>query len=244
MCASLIKMNQENSGNECGNCQKVSVELKKAHSKLKKFEERVTNMEGRLAAVRKEVGKERQKRRAMEAFHSNTVGEIKDTLEEMARISKIVEENILRTGRKEYQVDKEKKKIDEQVEDDATLPESFCSNESGLDTAMEFPEPEDDTLLPSLSRDMIKRYQENDPIVGKAKAYLEAGRRPTKSQMRNEKKMVLELLKEWDKLQMIDGVILDAWSISWYYLKFLRKRLSRVYTTTWGTLVQKKHLIC
>jgi len=91
--------------------------------------------------------------------------------------------------------------------DETTLFETFCNGEDGLDAALENSGFQEDNALPSLSSEEMRKYQENDPVVGKVIAYYKLKKRPTRRNTRNEDKRVLELLKEWDRFQLLQGVI-------------------------------------
>ncbi|KAK3726814.1 hypothetical protein QZH41_019605 [Actinostola sp. cb2023] len=60
---------------------------------------------------------------------------------------------------------------------------------------------------PTLSVEDLNSLQDKDRVLGKIKAYLELGRKPTRRETRNEEKEVLRVLKFWDRLYLNEGII-------------------------------------
>lgn len=64
------------------------------------------------------------------------------------------------------------------------------------------PEP-----LPSLDRNTLRRLQEEDRVIGKAKAYLRNGRKPTIKEIKGEDKDVRRVLRLWDQLVVLNDIL-------------------------------------
>lgn len=61
--------------------------------------------------------------------------------------------------------------------------------------------------LPVLSLDELRDAQQNDPCLSRVLFYINRGKRASRRERAGEIHKVLRLLKQWDKLKMVDGVL-------------------------------------
>lgn len=60
--------------------------------------------------------------------------------------------------------------------------------------------------FPVLSQSDLLSHQKQHPVVSRAVHYVERRRRPSRHERYNESQQMLRVLKQWDKLTLLDGI--------------------------------------
>lgn len=63
------------------------------------------------------------------------------------------------------------------------------------------------TIGPGMTYGEIQREQKGDEVISKVLKYLEIGRKPSRKERKTENKLVLRVIKTWDRLFLHDGVL-------------------------------------
>lgn len=62
------------------------------------------------------------------------------------------------------------------------------------------------TLLKYDSKD-VKKMKSEDPVIGQFLKYFETGVKPTRAERQKENRQVLDMVRQWDRMKFVDGVL-------------------------------------
>lgn len=68
-------------------------------------------------------------------------------------------------------------------------------------------EPPGQDMMPSLSLGDLRSHQQQDPVISRVAHYVDRRRRPSRRERFNESQPTLRVLKQWDKLTILDGIL-------------------------------------
>ncbi|XP_047446637.1 uncharacterized protein LOC125011456 [Mugil cephalus] len=68
-------------------------------------------------------------------------------------------------------------------------------------------EPPGQDMLPSLSLTDLQLHQQQDPVISRVAHYVDRKRRPSRRERCNESQPTLRLLKQWDKLTLLNNIL-------------------------------------
>lgn len=68
----------------------------------------------------------------------------------------------------------------------------------------------DEDVFHSLSQTDLREHQHKDPVIGRVLYYVDRKRRPSRRERANENLCVLQILKQWDKLSALHGILYRA----------------------------------
>ena len=68
-------------------------------------------------------------------------------------------------------------------------------------------EPPGQDVLPTLSLADLQSHQQQDPVISRVAHYVDRKRRPTRRERYNERQPTLRVLKQWDKLTLLNGIL-------------------------------------
>ena len=68
-------------------------------------------------------------------------------------------------------------------------------------------EPPGQDVLPSLSLTDLQSHQQQDPVISRVAHYVDRKRRPSRRERCNESQPTLRVLKQWDRLTLLNGIL-------------------------------------
>ena len=61
--------------------------------------------------------------------------------------------------------------------------------------------------LPKYDSEDVKKMQSDDPVIGQFLKYFETGVKPTRAERQKENRQVLDMVRQWDRMKFVDGVL-------------------------------------